>query len=354
LRANCSEPRPIHIVLPDVDRELAEAIPWEAVHHPQSNFLALQEKCPVARVVRSRGARAITQEALDGPVRITAVLGAAGMPTDQELDSFVGALALWSSPLKAVIFMAEEDLVASVNGRGDPKFQAELMPVTVPELIASISRTEPHLLHLLAHGFAEGGGRLEIATRLSLAGGDPLNVGAREIYRASSTAWLITLNACSGAAPDTESHSLASDLMAEGVRAVVAMREQIRYDIACQLTRALYTEIGTAFRNRFTPGQRETIYWGSIVTRARNALCNAGSTKYKPWTIPILYLQPGPLVVNVPDTTTGPLDSNRLHHDLAMIAELERQAAALTEVLPELVPAIEAKIEEVRARVLSG
>lgn len=359
LQANSSAPRPIHVVLPDVDREVAESVPWEVVRHPALKFLALQDKCPVARIVRSRSALASNEEVLDGPVRIVAVLGAAGMPTDVELNSLVDALTEWKGHFKATILMAEEDLVTSLNARGDARLKAELTPVTAAELIASISRTEPHLLHLLAHGLAEGGGRVEIATRLSLAGGDPLYLCAREIYRAGSNAWLVTLNACLSAAPDKATPSLASDLMAEGLKAVVAMREPIRYDAACQFTRALYTEIGIAFRTRFTPGRREVVYWGSIITRARSALCSSGTNvgaaeQCKSWTIPVLYLQPEPLVVNVPDNLGAVVDSNRLLHDLAMIAELERQAAAFKGIRPQLVPAIEAKIDEIRTRVLGG
>ena len=203
--------RAIQLHLPDMNRQVAEALPWEVVRHPNGHFLGLEDLCPVSRIVRARDAgdpSSSTEDTLYGPVRLTAVLGAQDRPSSLELESLMAAVGTWPIDCEVSVFLDDDALSARVDewnanrrdnlqpGQASVRIHADTTPSTATELISKISASRPHLLHILAHGTTEAGGQLDIATRTSRNGGNTIRIGARHLYRAASSAWLVNLSAC--------------------------------------------------------------------------------------------------------------------------------------------------------------
>ena len=372
-QARVDAPRPIHVVLPYEDRMRADSVPWEVACDANGNFLGLRETCPVVRIAQGG-----TEDTGNAPesvavdeIRLTAVLGARGAPSRQAFEALRDGLSQWQLGVRALFLVEDSGLRDEINALGDARFEAELTPPEDNALIVRISRSKPHLLHLLAHGTAEDGGYLEVNTRASLGGMQAIRLNARHIYKAGKGSLLLHLAACSGAEVTEDTSSLALGLMAEGTRAVVAMREPISFEDACEFMRALTVETGQLLDARLRPGERTPLHWGGAVTLARGRLCGNGAVNggaCKSWTLPVLYLQPDPSFVTVPrrggrveqgqgsfDAPGGGVedlsDADRFILAVEKIAELERQAAEFDELRPDIAVLIRNKIEELRARI---
>ena len=138
------------------------------------------------------------------------------------------------------------------------------------------------------------------------------------------------------------------------VRGVVAMREPVRYDTASNFSKALYSEIGTMLADKLLPGTSTELYWGTAVTRSRNSLYSQ-TADCKAWTLPVLYLQPKPILLRVPEDFSTVADTNLVQQKLAKITELLRMSEEFRDAgQDEVAQAIDAKVAELRAEMAHG
>ena len=105
-----------------------------------------------------------------------------------------------------------------------------------------INSFSPTMLHFFCHGTTKPVAYLEVANQATHDLGDqPLYLSHDEIRGVSGSFFLVTLNACEGAAPVPDSHSLAMAIANEsGVPVVVGMREAIDAQDANLFTGAFY------------------------------------------------------------------------------------------------------------------
>jgi hypothetical protein len=283
---------PIHVLTSALG---AEALPWEAIHHPTALFLSLDRRWPIARVVDA--GRNAAGRFFEPPLRITAVLAAADRLATGEWDALRTAVNATGMPVEVTVYVADDQLESHIGAQGDGWADVRYIPATEDGLVNEIETARPQLVHVFAHGSSQFGGFLEVATRGHQTMGDPpLFLAARHLSRLRSSAWLVTLNACEGAAPSAEVHSLAYSLVKEGVPAAIGMREVIDSRDASVFTGAFYGEALRALAGALQPGARVRIDWAEHLHVARAALCRrlAGPASVtaalqKPWTLPALY-----------------------------------------------------------------
>ncbi|WP_033822521.1 CHAT domain-containing protein [Kitasatospora sp. MBT63] len=291
-----------------------EALPWETLCAPSGEFLGLDERWSLGRIVNSP----IVREPywyLEPPVRIAVVLSCLGIPAADEWQALRDAVAAAPGvPVELLVVVSEKELYEQVLDEGGG-VRVELVPEDLADLQRLISGFRPHLLHFFCHGSVQGGPHLQLAFGTDWDTGradHSLNVEAREfrdfVEGAGDPPWLTVLNCCEGAAvgdgPDSM-QSLALRLVYEGgLPAVVAMRESVPGDDANLFTRAFYKRLLAELAERAAgsgagPEAAEPVDWAMLLVAARTRLAHkhtdmtlsqaAASTKE--WTLPAVYLR---------------------------------------------------------------
>lgn len=334
----------------------AESLPWEVLYHPTGRFLGLDPRWPIARVVHAAPAR--TGRYFEPPLRIAAVLAAADRDATGEWEALREAIQASQLPTEVTLFVAQDALAAHVQAQGEPWVEVQHVPDSEEALIDTLLDLRPQLMHVFSHGSSEYQGFLEIATRGHIELGDPpLYLSAGHIGRLRDVVWLVTLDACEGAMPAAELHSLAYALVKDGVPTAIGMREVIDSRDASVFCRAFYTKALAALGANVAPGARFTLDWTGHLYAARAALCKQqpGPTeqtaaRLKPWTLPVAYRHQEELTIQVarPGLAMSSADQERLVSEIEVLRDY--RARLHPDTPRAAVAAIEADIAALEAQ----
>ena len=148
---------------------------------------------------------------IEPPLRIMALLTAAGVDARPEWEALKAALDASPVPVEVRLFVSQDDLKLHLDGLNDPRVTAEFLPGDF-DLAAIVGQQPlpPHIIHFFCHGSAEGGATLHLATRADQIAGSGLGSVAiepndlRRVAGLDRHLWLVTLNCCQGAAAPIE------------------------------------------------------------------------------------------------------------------------------------------------------
>jgi hypothetical protein len=232
----------------------------------------------------------------------------------------------------------------------------------------------PNIVHFFCHGGAEGPPSLEVETRGDRVGRKSygsIQLGSEKLVELAKlpSLWLVVLNCCEGAKSASALHSLARDLVAAGVPAVVAMRESITPDDAHLFAEHFYRSLLTQLERIFAlsddwmPSESfllPEIVWVEAVHEARRQLSAYPGRipdSSIEWTFPVLYIHRDELKLRkrVLSTSVLPLAKRRelltqlemlrairvpLAHsaDEEAVMQLKRLDAEIQQIETELTP----------------
>jgi hypothetical protein len=286
----------------DVTRRIVESFPWEALYHPEEQFLALQQKWPIVRL-KDPQASVIESFAYDPPLRIFAVMSATGPrvdPTSEWEGLYAGVR---DRDVMVRVLTCEPELIDKINGLNDWRFSAG-QTVDGDNILQEFRRFTPQILHLFGHGNASRselvfGNRVDL--KLNQRGS--ITIGAANIRQfASDTVpvWITILNACRSAASPEGPENLTSALARSGFPVVIGMSA----DVASQHTevfartyyRSILEELDTC--QEWKPHATD---WAGRLWQTRLAIqsaCRATPEACPQWTVPIFYtrIQPFRLI----------------------------------------------------------
>ncbi len=298
-------PRPLYLELREGGR--AEGVPWESLCTPNGDFLALDPRWPVSRLVhpvdRVAGVRAFRP-----PLRVALVLSCLGIPAADEWRRIWAVLAAAPFAVEVLALVSEVTLHGEIAALGDPRITLAGVPADIPALTQRVASFQPDVLHFFCHGSLEGGAHLEVAVANDWVTGAAVGSLLLEPHQVSQLssperrAWLAVLNCCEVGAPSGTTHSLARDLVSKGpFAAALAMREPIRPADAASVSGGLYPGLVEAVRRVVDAGgSRTEIDWGALVVEPRRRLCadhqdgglfTQAAASTTEWTLPVLYVR---------------------------------------------------------------
>lgn len=330
----------------------AENIPWETLYHPQEQFLALMDNLELIRVADYVRADADAVRIFYRTLRVVAVLAATGIEAKSEWDSLWHGLSTWKGDLSLTVILCESTLKQHIEGLHDNRIKVKFVPDTEEALQDLITTEAPHIFHCFCHGSSHDGGYLQIANRLAYnAGEEPLYINASMLANTVSSAWLVMVNACSGAEAGRDSNSFANALVSNGIPAVVGMRERVTPNTLSTFTRAVYRDLVRFLELELTnePGTKKTLDWGRVVSSGRMAICNMAdgpptlsAPRSKEWTLPVIYVASSLPEVFVASPELS-LDEDEVLLIYSEVATLERKR----DIVPkEFQNAVDDKIQE--------
>jgi hypothetical protein len=288
----------------------AEDLPWEMLCDGGGLFFALDRRWPVARIA-APDIPPTAEYYLERPLRVMAVLSAAGVNALPEWEALYEAIRDAQLPVKLRVIVGEPALKAHIDGVADPLFRekvVEMVPGTPQQLRDRIGDFEPNVLHFFCHGTAGDDPALYVATVADHARGDATG-GVRvstdsldSIQDIHLHTWLITLNCCRGAAAE-KTQSLARSLVTSqnGFPVVVGMREAITSPDAHLFCYAFYRETFRVLKDFNDSGdQSREICWAELLQKPRmnlgeqhaaGAPVSTAAKELKQWTLPVVYVQ---------------------------------------------------------------
>ncbi len=291
-----SSPAPLYF---HVRAAAADAVPWEQLFAPPNGFCALDARWPVGRIaervanVRGRG--------FEPPLRVVAVLSAAGRDPGPQLATLRTAVAAAEMPVRLHVISGDEDLLKTVTG---PGVTTELIGASSPELCRQLAKARPHVVHLLCHGMSVAGVRtLAFATIPDVDAGredfGSLSVSVAELVTALEACdpWLVVLAACqtaqAGEAGEGSGRAFAHDLVSAGATAVIGMRRLVDLTDTDRFCDALYPGVMDTIRAAVQPEApgEQIIEWASVLTGPRRVMGGADPSVQDSWLDPVLYVQ---------------------------------------------------------------
>jgi hypothetical protein len=291
----------------------AEAFPWEALCSPTGDYLGLDERWALARIVDAE-AELPTVYTLQPPLRIAAVLSCLGISAAGELAALRAAIRqAGAGAARLLVIASEEQLIADlrdeVTAGTAPEVEAvEVIPPDLSALQQLVSDFGPHVLHLFCHGSIEGEPHVSLALKEDWETPEPtsgLLAEAAAFHRftrkTDGLPWLVVLNCCEGAAPGAgaDAQSLTLRVASQGVApAVIGMREPVVSTTANLLTQTLYPKLLAEIAAGNGGGQRP-IDWACLVAAVRDRLRRTtgmtpgqAAASSKEWTMPVIYVSP--------------------------------------------------------------
>jgi hypothetical protein len=325
---------------------------------------------PLMRAGRSAVAGARGDRLFEPPLRVLAVLAAAGVDAKPEWQALHGA----AEQARLVGF----DVVMRALVAQHP-LQAELAALpgvsvgtvtNASDLFREIKDFQPQILHFFCHGITEGGPQLLLATPASWLVGAPtggLSISPdqlnAELPNFGSEVWLVVLNCCEGAAASRDAVSLASSLVAAGFPAAIGMREVVRdvdaYVFTGRFYRAAFEEVDRAAREWRV---RPAVEWVRALHAPRRELCDryrqhrapsAAAAELKEWTLPVLYTRPEPFRIRGPSTNVAlsPADRRDLDDELRVVRQLRERFAKIAHQNPGVLAELDQRIHELLAQL---
>ena len=304
-RAVTDPPQPLYLRV--TAKTAADALPWEQLYTPNHGFCALDRRWPVGRIVGRH--HDVTDRAFTPPLKILAVLSAAGQSGVAQLEAILAGLATPDARTLGValhVISGEQAVLERARTSGIAQVTAEEMQ-NDPALVAQqVTRARPHLVHLLGHGGVVDRVRmLALATTADFAAGEEtglVRLTSALLVQALAPCdpWLVILAACD-TADAAEGPGLAQDLVEAGVPAVIGMRRLVDLTDTDRFCAALYPElfrtIATALASHQGASARSVVDWASALTAPRVALSVPDPVQQDTWSDPVLYVQTEPLRV---------------------------------------------------------
>lgn len=336
-----AEPFPIYLLFRGGE---AEAFPWETMFADGANFLSLDPRWPIARMVVSGVER--RRFTIVPPLKILLILAAAGVDATPEWEAIARALDTLDLPYQVDVYVSDTLLKEQIEMAGVAEIKAHFVPGHTDDLIDKIKDAAPDIIHFFCHGSNEGTPHLQIATRLDWETGS--DIGRVTLERSQFEAaeilkftWLITLNCCLGAAAAQNTHSLARSLVTAGFPAVVGMRESIDATDASIFSFPYYRRIFERL-NELTADEavvEHEIEWAfelqtprlRLIERHGTGPVGSAAGRHRSWTLPIIYVNEEPLILIKGDLETIKLLDER-NNLLALRDTLINLPGALAEV----------------------
>lgn len=352
---------PIYLRMDDVP--MAEDLPWEAIYSDsRKEFLALDDRWPIVRVREAKEANPRLVYDFEPPLRITAVLSAAGSdartraPAAPQWRGMYQAIqkrltAAGALPVALTVLVGEAELRAEIDGLGQTWIQCGL--ITDREgLLEKIKESRPQLLHFFCHGTSDEMPHLKIGSysdwEAGLDGKIAITAGElRQLADPQQNIWLVTLNCCESATRARDARSIASSLVAAGFPAALGMREVIDVQYAHKLCETFYPALLELIGKAAVGGGQQDIEWAQALSSVRAGLavaCVGGTPAQqaargtKTWTIPALYTRTEaflmrPIAAPVPPP---PVLSVAKKKKIDYLLELQRQRSKAAEDYKDL------------------
>jgi hypothetical protein len=362
-----------------VESARADLLPWECLFDEDKGFLALDPRWPVARL-RDPLAEvdAAKDFVLEPPLRILAVLSAAGATAGRRAEARLEWNALWEPlranalskdgvPVALSVYVGEDTLKEQLD-RLIPPARLDLRVEYVSggeKLVDAVRSEKPHVLHFFCHGASKPTPHLRIGTRadwLAEREGSVALTGD-ELWQAvdrTDPVWLVMLNCCESAAQSQDARNLAGGLVVSGFPAAVGMREAFESDNAHLVTEGFYKAMLANLSKIPVGGPPVAIEWPEVLHEPRWALArkhangmitSLAAREGKHWTIPVIYARPQPFRLRRQAAATRPqlTEAERAH--LTAEAETLRTQYEAVKALP-LEEAVKKNIlRELRARL---
>jgi hypothetical protein len=354
---------PIYLRLDDVTT--AEDLPWEAVYCSRDMaFLALDTRWPIVRVRETKEADPRLLYNFEPPLRITAVLSAAGgdsqarapaAPQWKGLYDTIrkGLAAPNAMPVELTVLVGEEALRDQIVSLHLPWIQCGLI-TDRDGLLEKIKDSHPHLLHFFCHGTSDEIPHLKIGSytdweaerdgTIAITG-----MELRQLADPKQEIWLVTLNCCESAMQARDARGLASSLIAAGFPAAIGMREIIDVQFAHELCESFYPALLDLIAQAVPGGPNRDIEWAQALSKVRAkvaAACRAGlpaqqaARDCKTWTIPALYTRREPFLLKriAAQAEAPPGLSEAKRRQIDYIQQLQRQRTKAAEDYKDLPP----------------
>jgi hypothetical protein len=349
----------------------AEALPWEALCTPNDDYLALDERWALARIVEP-AAEPPAFYTLVPPLRIAAVLSCLGISAAGELAALRQAVReAGTDSARLLVITSEEQLLSDLQdeitaGTAPEVAAVKLIPAELSTLQAMVSDFRPQALHLFCHGSIEGSPHVSLALKSDWEMAEPtsgLLAEARDFHgftgKTDDLPWLVVLNCCEGAAPSAtaDSQSLTLGIAREGIApAVVGMREPVTSDTANLLTQTLYAKLLADIATRSDDtSQQQPLDWAHLVVAVRDRLArihhgivpSLAAASTKEWTMPVVYVRPDAFKLRVKQAPKPFEDEAPPPPPAGREARLEIEAlqALLLSLPPDQAPELKAEAE---------
>jgi hypothetical protein len=355
----------------------AEALPWEALCSLDGDFLGLDERWALARMVDPR-IRSGAFYTLRPPLRIAALLSCRGISAAGELAALRKSIKCkLPGKVELLVISGEESLILDLReeiARGDAPEIADVvvMPGDLGDLQTVVADFRPHVLHLFCHGSLENSPHVQLARKTDFQTAQPTNgliVEAQDFAGFTHATdddvpWLIVLNCCEGAGAAPDSQSLALNLALDGVApAIVAMREPVIGTMANLVTTELYSKLLSEISCRIhTDSSEQPLDWAHLmaavrcrIVRESGKVRNETAASTKEWTLPVIYVGPDRFKLQILPTADHEFLENAITMapapDLAVEAraarlEIETLRALLASLPPRQAPALRADAEQ--------
>lgn len=349
-----------------IDTDLAEALPWEALW-ADNDFVALLGGRAVGRISGSTTSLGrVIERAVEPPLRFLAVLSASGVAAGPEWDAIWAAINrddfLQHIPIFLYVMVSEDDLFETVKGKigESQKIDVKVEYVT-DDLLSKIDSFNPNILHFFCHGDTTGGAHLKVAQRkdqlMGLGSGMAVNVSELQtLFTLDNNTWLVFLNCCKGAAYVNDTYSLARALVASGFPAVVGMRETIENTTAHAFCRIFYNRafnfLSEMIRNDL---RSQSIEWVNALFDSRRSILQSYNNNlpyteiapdYKEWTLPVIYVRPETFMLRPPAKAVPTLNSNHQERqtEFDVLVTSRETLSKIRAIPPQLLESIDARI----------
>jgi len=336
-------PAPIYI---DIERPDVEELPWEVLCEEKKNFMALdpEGRWPIARLASASKRAEPLNRFIGNELRMAMVLAAAGENGTAEWSSISGALGAFKTPVDVLGLVSEEASKTAMTADATQwAGQAPARNVEIEfvgdgtSLMARLRAHVPNIIHFFCHGVADVRPLLELESRTDRTAKPPKNRGSIKLdsdllkqLTSLKSLWLVVLNCCQGGKSAPHLHSLARDLVAGGVPAVVAMRESVDVNDANLFAEyfypALFAQLQGIFNLKNMPGgpkplPLDELIWVRAVDIARRQLSvpPREPDSSAEWTYPVVYVHRDELKLHPRDLKVAVLTPEQR---LALLGEL--------------------------------
>ena len=306
---------PVYPLYVRVDTPDAEEFPWETLCETQKSFMVLdpQGRWPIARLAASGRAQPLDRS-ISSELRMAVVLAAAGESGADEWRYIAQAINGFNTPVDVLSLVSDRSTqsaieadVAAWQGQAPTRHATVDFVGDDTSVMDRLKAQLPNVIHFFCHGNADVRPILELETlgdrkaRLR-RGSVTLGGGALEELGRLKSLWLVVLNCCQGAKAAPHLHSLAKQLVAAGVPAVVAMRESVDVSDANLFSEHFYPHLFAQLQAVFTVRNAQPasaklpfqeVVWVRAVHEARRRLSSErgrSPDSSAQWTLPIVYV----------------------------------------------------------------